>query len=637
MRIHLFGRPRLSFDEQAQKFKAPARALALLAYLFLHRESPVARDTAAFTLWPDDAEPDARANLRRHLFVLVNDGLPRAPSDLPWILADKRSVQWNPAAPAWCDLVEFERHAEQGEAAEAVALYGGDLLEGIEDEWLQQPRERLREKQIALLLELIAQSQTDGDTADAIARARALLAIDPWREDGVRALIALRHAAGDRAGALATYREFSKRLGDEMAVEPMPETVAVYERVAAATETPPAPLRMPDAIANPAAIRPTAAFTGRDAEIAQLETALWERGARAAICGLGGIGKSALAREYARRHRDRYAAVWLLEAESEHGIIDGLALLGGRVVAGLDSFGDRRAAAEHVVANVLAGLSKPVLLIFDNLADERLLHSWTPHAAVHSIATTRHAAWSAETVPIRLAPWTLDESIGYVRRAAGRTDLAEHELRELVSMLGALPLAVSQAAAYLRDTRNVTASRYLARLHDHLERAPKGAEDDRAVFATFREAIVRAEEAAPGAAALLLFAAHFAPDAIPEELFAQYAAAYAPHAPVLPDAGSPARDLRSVISDPIDADEALGALHRLSLLTFAPETRTYTLHRLVQTAARRLLRAEEELVWRRSAIAAAVTVFPRRRVRELAAVRTTSCARACRTRRTRRR
>jgi hypothetical protein len=52
--------------------------------------------------------------------------------------------------------------------------------------------------------------------------------------------------------------------------------------------------------------------------------------------------------------------------------------LGALFVRGLDRLADRRAAAQQVTATALTGFSKPVLLIFDNLEDERLLRSWLP-------------------------------------------------------------------------------------------------------------------------------------------------------------------------------------------------------------------------------------------------------------------
>jgi DNA-binding SARP family transcriptional activator/tetratricopeptide (TPR) repeat protein len=629
LRIRLFGRPHLSDDEVPLKFKAPARVLSLLTYLLLHGDTPLGRDAVAFAIWPDEIEADARANLRRHLFSLTNDVLPPAAPKSPWIIADKRTIGWNAAVGAWCDVREFERlSADPQTAAQAVALYRGDLLEGFEDEWLQAPRERLRERQVRLLLGLIETCRRADANAAAIDHARALLSIDPWREDGIRALIELRNAAGDRAGALATYRDFVKRLDAEMGVPPMAETTAVYERVAASrtpahaaheTDSAPEPQVAPTlpspfwhaplSISNAEAIRAVPSFTGRESELAQLDAALWQHTGQVAIHGLSGVGKSALAREYARRNRDRYAAVWWLNSETEAGIIDGLVRLGSEFVPALAKLDDRRSAAEQVTANVLSGLTKPVLLVFDNLDDERLLRVWSPRAVAQILVTSRHAVLGGDIVPLRLQPLSPDETIRYLRREIGRPDLGDDEALLLAQTLGFLPLALAHAAAYLKGTVNVSARRYVERINDHLARTPRGADYDRAVYATFREAIVRAEEEAPGAAALLCLAACYAPDAVPEELFHQAAGAYGTLAPHIAESTAPLRELRAAVDDAIDKEDALGALHRFSLLTFALETRTYTMHRLVRKAARMLLGPAAD-AWYETAAAAAEAAFP---------------------------
>ena len=200
----------MSFDGRPVPLRVPPRAVSLLAYLLLHRGRPLARDVVAFDFWPDLAEPEARTKLRAHLRYLVT-ALP--PADLPWFLADKRSVRWNPDAPAWVDVVEFERLARDAASiAQAADLYAGDLLGGHDDEWIGARRSTLREGQIGLLLQLIERSRRSGERTLTNQYAQQLLGLDPWREDAVCALIELRADGGDRAGALTTYTQFAQRL-----------------------------------------------------------------------------------------------------------------------------------------------------------------------------------------------------------------------------------------------------------------------------------------------------------------------------------------------------------------------------------------------------------------------------------------
>ncbi len=360
-------------------------------------------------------------------------------------------------------------------------------------------------------------------------------------------------------------------------------------------------------IVDTAQFHPVAGFSGRDEELATVHAALASDGAIAIVHGLGGVGKSSITREYGWRNRDDYSVIWWLNAQTEDGIIEGLLRLGAMFVQGLDQLADRRAAAQRVVNSVLGGFDKPVLLVFDNLEDEGLMRTWLPRTA-RALATSRDTAWSADIAAIHLQIWSVETAIEYLQRASSRADLSEGDARAIVQALGALPLALAHAAAAMRNLRMVSPQRYLERITEHLKNAPRGAEYPRSVFATFSMAIAQAENQAPGAAAVLCFAASFVPDAIPDELFRQSIELYPEGLrPTLSDGA--ALGLRCVVADELRLDEALGALDRLSLLTFAQSGRTYGMHRLVQLAARDLV-GDVAVAWREGAVAVADAAFP---------------------------
>ncbi len=234
-----------------------------------------------------------------------------------------------------------------------------------------------------------------------------------------------------------------------------------------------------------------------------------------------------------------------------------------------------RAKAARDTLNFLSsgGFEKPWLLVYDNVDDEEVLETWAPPANVQVLMTSRLGNWGAEVAPVEVEEWELDEAVRYLREASGRGDLSDAALTHIATELGRLPLALSHAAAYLKRNRAVTADTYLAELSRRMQEAPKGAAYKASVFATFQLAMEQAEAEAPGARAVLTLAAFFAPDAIPEELFAQAPGIYPPA--LQPLAASLPR-LR----------EAIGALDRLSLAKFDPAKRTFSVHRLVQAAAR---------------------------------------------------
>jgi predicted ATPase/DNA-binding SARP family transcriptional activator len=309
----LFGAPQLFLSEERLRFGAPIGALSLLAYLLLYRQQPLAREAVAFALWPDDSEAAARSTLRRYAYYLVSRVLPA--SETPWIVGDKRTIGWNPAAPLWLDVAEFERlSSDANRAAEAVDLYTADLAEGLDDDWLRLLRVRFREQQCGLLAKLGEAHHACGDRNRAIEYAQRLLRHDPWREDAVRTLMSLRQESGDRAGALLIYRDFASRLRAELDVDPMAETAELYGRIAepvAETESGTPMARQSVPWHN----LPTAltSFLGRERRMEELRALLLDR-RLVTLTGTGGVGKTRLAVETARTLVDRFPeGVWLVD------------------------------------------------------------------------------------------------------------------------------------------------------------------------------------------------------------------------------------------------------------------------------------------------------------------------------------
>jgi len=230
LRIHLFGHLRLFVSDEPLKFSALPKTLPLWAYLLLNRNTPMPRDSVAFKLWPDVPEKEARANLRRHLYELRRK-LPPTPKDRPWLLTNSRQLQWNPEGDWWLDVADFEHFSGVGRLSEAVALYTGDLLPELYENFLFFERERLRNLLFANLDQLIELHRGPDDYRQAMRYAQQLLTIDALREDTVRELMSLRFMQGSRARALADYQDFKERVEQELGVPPMPETEALYQTI----------------------------------------------------------------------------------------------------------------------------------------------------------------------------------------------------------------------------------------------------------------------------------------------------------------------------------------------------------------------------------------------------------------------
>jgi DNA-binding SARP family transcriptional activator/tetratricopeptide (TPR) repeat protein len=304
--VRLFGRPSFSYVGKPFAFSGPPRAVPLLGYLATRPGEPVLREMLAVLLWPDADDATARANLRRH-FHLVVKALPPAAPATPWIVSTATTLTWNAEAIADVDVAEFERLSSGGGNANleaAVGRYRGDYLDGFDDEWIVERRNRLQARQLANLDELVTRAVAANDLPRALVYAQMMLAADPWREDAIRHVMRLKFAIGDRAGALVAYERFARELRDEVGVEPMPETTAEYTRVVRGTQvsalvaeaTPQIGAETPDSAAP---------FVGREIERRALDTALSRlmrgHGGTVFIGGEAGIGKTRLTEAFAER------------------------------------------------------------------------------------------------------------------------------------------------------------------------------------------------------------------------------------------------------------------------------------------------------------------------------------------------
>ncbi|MFZ6028864.1 MAG: tetratricopeptide repeat protein [Chloroflexota bacterium] len=302
--IHLLGHFYLFDGEAPRPFTALPKTLPLWAYLLLNRGKALTRQHLAFLLWPDEPEEKARTNLRRHLYELRRV-LPPAPDGRPWLLILDDSMQWNPQADCWLDVAEFERLAASPEhLARAAAIYTGDLLPDLYEDWLAPERERLRSRHLACLYQLAIQNQAQRNFPQAIDYTQQILAREPLREDAICLLMRLRAQAGDRVGALQTYDRFVRILDDELGIPPQPETRALHTALLRELPLPPQSVSAPQAAATmphnlPAQLN---TFFGRDEELLALQNLFKARERRIrllTLTGPGGSGKTRLALEAA--------------------------------------------------------------------------------------------------------------------------------------------------------------------------------------------------------------------------------------------------------------------------------------------------------------------------------------------------
>ncbi len=176
-------------------------------------------------------------------------------------------------------------------------------------------------------------------------------------------------------------------------------------------------------------------------------------GRPAALCGLGGVGKTQTALEYAYRHAPDYELVWWVAAEEPSTLGRDLEALALRL--GLVEREDHdQAAAAAAVRRWLEGHAG-WLLVFDNATDPADLGEALPRGGGHVIITSRHADW-ARVGSLAVEPFAREESLTFLARRAGdepaagegaTRETADPAAADLAELLGDLPLALEQAAA----------------------------------------------------------------------------------------------------------------------------------------------------------------------------------------------
>ncbi len=338
-------------------------------------------------------------------------------------------------------------------------------------------------------------------------------------------------------------------------------------------------------------------FTGRVDLLEKLQEAL-SSGEHAAITdyqaitGLGGVGKTQLALEYAYNHLDDYQVIWWVRSEDTATLAADYANLAAKLALPEKTSQDQ----STIISAVRSWLEQNDgwLLVFDNAQDPGDLKDYLPKVSGgHVIITSRESNWggTAKTLPVDV--FSREESIEFLRKRTGGEDGAE----ALADALGDLPLALEQAGAYIEET-GITLSDYLSRFQEEqvevLKRG-KPSSYPATVATTWELSFKRVQAESDAGADLLRLCAFLAPDNIPKSLLAE-------GAELLPE------PLAYVVTKPLEFDDAVAAPKRYSLLTFADNL--LSIHRLVQAVTRNRLSDEGQRIWAEAALRLVDGSFP---------------------------
>jgi len=303
------------------------------------------------------------------------------------------------------------------------------------------------------------------------------------------------------------------------------------------------------------------------------QTGITTLSAKAAVAGMGGVGKSSLALKYAYEACENYAynMIYWFPSETELQLCEGYRNLLQDLQVPLK--GDERVdQLLRLINNNISNKDLFFLLVYDNVPDPNFLHNKTPQKGGHVLITSRCSErWGNNTILLNV--FRPQDSIQYFLNVTGVEPSDENEIKagELAKELGHLPLALSHAAGYIRYVGgNAVSGKHFDEYLEAFRKEPSNHfEEYKDPFSDCQPEIshehliaktwgMAGKIISPLAQELMTYFSYLTPDFIPEDIFLEYC-------------GSEKA-----------LQEVLAQLRSFSLIKRDQEKRLLTVHRLVQ-------------------------------------------------------
>jgi len=322
-------------------------------------------------------------------------------------------------------------------------------------------------------------------------------------------------------------------------------------------------------------------FTGRDVELYKIHQTL-NNNESLAIIGLGGVGKSQIAIEYAYRYASEYQYIWWVNAETGENTFTSY-----QDFAFKNEIISKDTKETEIIIEAVCNWMQQHdnwLFIFDNIEDEKSLQRYLPPQTCgkqHILTTSRNTRFLHFST-IDIGVFTEPEACEFIERYTKKQ--SDEHFRELAKKMGYLPLALSQTGAYMKINKS-NYKNYLELYNTyHLNLLTDDDPDRKTIATTWQISFDKINNKAPKQ--LLNLCAFFAPDNIYKQWFQDASE-------VLSDE---LQELRGVLPDNLKYNKIIAELTQYSLVS-RNEEGALSLHRLVQDVIRDSLK-EEQSKWR---------------------------------------
>jgi DNA-binding SARP family transcriptional activator/predicted ATPase len=522
--INVLGPLEISLDGKPVSFSY-VKLKALLVYLCVERNQPLARTRLAGILWPDQSQSAAQDSLRQAIARLRYE-LKDRDRHPPILMVERDSIQLNPHNGLTCDLYIFQEITKQTVShhhrsllscvlcaslyEDAARLIRGGFLEDfylpdsdLFEDWLSIIREHIRNQELEVLGNLAQFYDRQGDNQKVLEYTGRLIAIDPYNEPAYRLMMLNLTRSGQRSQAVVIYNKLQEILHSELGISPTADTQGLLDQIKTEQELP-GPFRH-EVYGLPA---PVTTLVGREVELAELGVWLSDPDRRLInVFGPGGIGKTRLTIQATHRAARMFANeviyVNLAAPDPSLALADAIASTLGL------SIGQASNVWEDITAYFNGRESLLVLDGFEYFLPEcqHISQLLEAHSGLVVLVTSRErlnlpGEWIFELGGLDVPPPVITEQLEayssvllfcqtarQVSPSFTLTDSNRLAVSEICRLVGGIPLAIQLAAAWTRSLPCQEIASEIQHSLDILSRHPvtKSGDKEESIRAVFEQ------------------------------------------------------------------------------------------------------------------------------------------------------